>query len=86
MWKKKNGKEKPVAYIAQEAVLGGELFEYVLNTGSFSEPICRYYTKQILMGLNYLHCKGFSHRDLKPENILLDEKFNVKLVDFGFAL
>ena len=38
------------------------------------------------MGLNYLHCKGFSHRDLKPENILLDQNFNVKLVDFGFAL
>ena len=45
IWRKKNGSEIPVAYIMQEAVLGGELFEYVFNNGSFSEPICRYYLK-----------------------------------------
>ena len=29
--------------------MGGELFDYVANTGAFSESICRYYFKQMLI-------------------------------------
>jgi len=32
-----------------------------------------------------MHGNGVCHRDLKPENIMLDEKFNIKIADFGFA-
>ena len=69
---KKDGQVVPVAFLAMESINGGELFDYVAHTGAFSEPVCRYFFKQMLMGLHHVHSNGYSHRDLKPENILLD--------------
>lgn len=79
----KDGRKTPVAYLAQEFVDGFELFDWVCNTGAFPPAICRYYMKQMLQGLHYLHSKGLAHRDLKLENILLDDQFRIKFIDFG---
>jgi len=47
--------------------------------------MARYYFRQFLNGLDHCHRKGFAHRDLKTENVLLDENYNLKIGDFGFA-
>ena len=42
---KADGTTANVAYIVQEMITGGELFDYVANSGAFSEDVCRYYFK-----------------------------------------
>jgi len=84
-YKKDSGKKKEVSYIVLEPALGGELFDFVANSGRFKEPVARYYFKQFMEGLYYCHTKGVTHRDLKPENLMLDSDFTLKIADFGFA-
>ena len=70
---KKSKGSKVVDYIALELAGKGELFDFISNSGPFSEPVARYYFKQFMVGLDYVHKAGVTHRDLKPENLLLDK-------------
>jgi len=82
---KADGTTKKVLYAVLQLANGGEVFDFLSNTGRFTEPQARYYFKQLIEALDHCHSKGFAHRDLKPENLLFDEKYNLLLADFGFA-
>ena len=77
---------------------GGDLFGVVLEVaekrqaneaiegaGGMSEPIARYWFRQLLFGLHYLQSKGVCHRDLSLENILVDVN-HCLIIDMGMCL
>ena len=74
-----------LVYIEMEFVPGGLLFDVCQTMGAMGEDTGRFLITQLLDSLDYIHKKRVVHRDLKLENILVDEHFNMKLADFGFA-
>lgn len=72
-------------WMVSELCLGGELYDYLVERGTLSEPEARRVFGQLCLAIAYVHGRGIVHRDLKLENVLLDEKCNVKLGDFGFT-
>lgn len=69
--------------VFMEFAVGGSLTSLVRKFEKLSEPVMRYYTHQILSGLQFLHTRHVVHRDIKGENILIDGHGVAKLADFG---
>lgn len=72
-------------YLLLEFAAGGELFGLLRKLKRFPEGWIKFYTCQVMMGLEYLHFLTIVYRDLKPENILLCEDGYLKVADLGFA-
>lgn len=68
-----------------EFLSGGSLSKLIYKLGPLPEECVKVYSRQILLGLQYLHSNGIIHRDLKGQNILLDSNGKLKLCDFGTA-
>lgn len=41
--------------------------------------------RQIVEGVAYIHSKGVVHLDLTLKNILVDERWTIKITDFGLG-
>ncbi|XP_050132515.1 mitogen-activated protein kinase kinase kinase NPK1-like isoform X2 [Malus sylvestris] len=76
-------REEDSLNILLEFVPGGSISSLLGKFGSFPESVIRMYTKQLLLGLEYLHKNEIMHRDIKGANILVDNKGCIKLADFG---
>ncbi|XP_014509552.1 CBL-interacting serine/threonine-protein kinase 24 isoform X2 [Vigna radiata var. radiata] len=72
-------------YIILEFVMGGELYDKIVQQGRLSENESRRYFQQLIDAIDHCHKKGVYHRDLKPENLLLDAFGNLKVSDFGLS-
>ena len=74
-------------FLIQEYAPHRDLGDYILidKTG-FEEKHCQLLFYKIVKCLKSLHDCQICHRDLKLDNIILDEKYNPKICDFGFAI
>ncbi|KAK9090591.1 hypothetical protein Sjap_023768 [Stephania japonica] len=83
-----------------EHASGGNLADLIKTSGGgLPEFDVKAFTKSILLGLDYIHKKGYAHLDIKPKNILLvpdstkkrkrgasaSTGFDAKIADFWIA-
>lgn len=72
--------------LCMEFAPGGSLFDEIQRHGGrLNEQRIKFYTGQILKGLNYLHMNGLAHCDIKSKNILIGKDGFAKIADLGCA-
>ena len=73
--------------IVTELCRGGELFDRIVKSKTFSENLAAKYMSQIFSALIHIHEQRIVHRDLKPENIVFESEDDdvLKIIDFGIA-
>lgn len=82
-------------FVVSEYVNGASLESLIFNGGTTYdiEPhVLHALMTQCLLGLNYIHTRGYAHRDIKPANIMVAigqrngvRSYNIKYIDFGLA-
>ncbi|KAG5348280.1 PLK1 kinase, partial [Acromyrmex charruanus] len=72
-------------YMLLEACPRKSLMHVLKYRGKVTEPEARYYMKQMVTGVAYIHSQKVVHRDLKPGNMFLSDRMIVKIGDFGLA-
>lgn len=71
-------------HIVMEYASGGSVLDLLATYGTIPMTVTVKYTREALLGLEYLHQQGIVHRDIKPANLLVHEGC-LKISDLGEA-
>ena len=77
--------ENNTAYYVMEYIPGGNLNDYVKNSGPMSEQQALSIIAQVANALEYIHDRKILHLDVKPANIMFRDNKEVVLIDFGIS-
>lgn len=74
-------------YIILELCSNQTLAELLRRRRTLTEFECRYYIRQVIEALKFMHSpeNRVLHRDLKLGNLFLDSNLHIKIGDFGLA-
>ncbi|XP_050424754.1 testis-specific serine/threonine-protein kinase 4-like [Adelges cooleyi] len=72
-------------YIVMELAPNGSLLDIIKRDGRIDEDRTQKWLMELVGAVGYCHENGVVHRDIKCENLLMDDGYNMKLSDFGFA-
>ncbi len=72
-------------YMLFEYVEGGQMLDYIVLHGLLKEKSARKFVRGIALALDYCHKNNVVHRDLKIENIMINQKGDIKIIDFGLS-
>ena len=81
--------DKQNLHLVMELCTGGELFDRIINKGSYSEREAASIGRQIVNVVHVCHFMGVMHRDLKPRSFLMvsnDDHSPIKAADFGLSV
>jgi len=73
-------------YVVMRYCDSGELLAMKGNQARFREGQARYWFRQLIRGVRYLHSVGICHRDLSPENVMIDQREQALIIDMGMCL